>query len=92
MLRERHQYEQTNLAEGPQGGGLTPSIGLALESLEHLLCLLKAADQLGIAGVVVGPRAEPFVVDVVKDLLSRYELDKRVRQSSLLYGPIRPSG
>lgn len=42
--------------------------------------------------VVVGPRAEPFVVDVVKDLLARYELDKLARHSNLLQRPLRPGG
>jgi hypothetical protein len=43
-----------------------------------------------ITEVLVGPRAEPFVVDVVKDLLSKYRLDKPVRHSNLLQAPIRP--
>ena len=37
--------------------------------------------------VIVGPRADVFVVNVVRDLMSRYELDRPVRQSTLLQGP-----
>lgn len=41
--------------------------------------------------VYVGPRAEPFVHAVVRDVTEKYGLQKPVKHSSLLAGPGRPS-
>jgi len=39
----------------------------------------------------VGPRAEPFVHAVVRDITEKYELRKPVKHSTLLEGPLRQS-
>jgi hypothetical protein len=39
--------------------------------------------------VYVGPRAEPFVYAVVREVAEKYALQKPVKHSSLLKGPLR---